>query len=299
MKTEADRVNGPAASVPARARDAAAVLVPFADEHLHGALRLSQEMAWPYRLEDWAVALGLGQGFVLQDDAGAVVGTALWWPCGDDQASAGMVIVARAAQGRGHGARLMEALLAAAGSRSITLNSTAEGRALYERRGFVRIGEVHQHQGVAAVLPKAPSPTLVRVARPSDSAAIAQLDRQATGWRRGPLLDRLCSLGAGLLRLRDGEPCGYAIARPFGRGHVVGPVVADSAADARLLVEAAIARLGRAFVRIDTPAGCGLGEWLEGLGLPRVGDAATMVRGPRHPPVGPAQAYALASQSFN
>ena len=33
------------------------VLVPFANEHLEGALRLSQEMYWPYRLEDWSVAL--------------------------------------------------------------------------------------------------------------------------------------------------------------------------------------------------------------------------------------------------
>jgi hypothetical protein len=41
------------------------VLVPFAKEHLEGALRPSQEMAWTHRLKDWAIALGLGQGLVL------------------------------------------------------------------------------------------------------------------------------------------------------------------------------------------------------------------------------------------
>ena len=127
----------------------AIALVPFAKQHLEGALRLSQEMAWTHRLEDWAIALELGHGFVLLDGAGSVIATAAWWAYGEDHASAGMIIVAKAAQGRGHGARLMDALLAAAHPRTITLNSTAEGLALYEKRGFVRTGVViQQHQGV-------------------------------------------------------------------------------------------------------------------------------------------------------
>ena len=105
-------------------------LVPFARAHLEGALKLSQEMSWPYLLKDWEFALQLGRGFVVTS-AGAVVGTALWWPYGDTHASAGMIIVSKAVQGRGYGARLMDALLAAARPRIITLNSTAEGIALY------------------------------------------------------------------------------------------------------------------------------------------------------------------------
>ena len=108
------------------------VLVPLATEHREGALQLSQEMSWLYRLEDWAIALELGQGFVLRNDAGNVIATAAWWACGDEHASTGMTIVAKAAQGRSHGARLMDALMAAAHPRTITLNSTAEGQALYE-----------------------------------------------------------------------------------------------------------------------------------------------------------------------
>jgi len=42
--------------------------------------------------------------------------------------------------------------------------------------------------------------------------------------------------------------------RLFGCGHVIGPVVAESAADARALIEAALARLGQVFVRVDTAA---------------------------------------------
>lgn len=275
------------------------VLVPFGKEHLEGALRLSQEMSWPYRLEDWAFALELGQGFVLCNGAGTVIATAAWWACGDDHASAGMIIVARAAQGRRHGARLMDALLAAAHPRTVTLNSTAEGLALYERRGFVRIGLIQQHQGVPDERRQAPPASLVRAMAASDVEAVARLDRQATGWARRQMLERLIQAGDGHVFVRDGEPRGYAISRLFGRGHVIGPVVAESAADARDLIEAALARLGQVFVRIDTAATSQLGDWLESIGLRQVGDATTMVKGPQIPPAGPARMFALANQSFN
>lgn len=276
-----------------------AVLVPFATEHLEGALQLSQEMSWPYRLEDWALALELGQGFVLRNGAGTVIATAAWWAYGEDQASCGMIIVSKAAQGRGHGAQLMNALLAAAHPRTITLNSTAEGLALYERRGFVRIGVIQQHQGIPDRRHQAPPASLVRAMAPSDVEAVARLDQQATGWARRQMLDRLIQAGDGHVLVRGGEPRGYAISRLFGRGHVIGPVVAESAADARALIEAALARLGPVFVRVDTAATSQLGDWLESIGLRQVSDATTMVKGPHMLPAGPARMFALANQSFN
>jgi GNAT superfamily N-acetyltransferase len=274
-------------------------MVPFAKEHLQGALRLSQEMSWPYRLEDWAIALELGQGLVLLDRAGTVVATAAWWPYGEAHASAGMIIVAKAEQGRGHGARLMEALLAAARPRTITLNSTAEGLALYGRRGFVPVGLIRQHQGIPGGLGQMRSHRDVRSMSSSDSQAVARLDRQASGWDRQAMLHRLRQAGGGHVLMRDGEPRGFAISRPFGFGHVIGPVVAEHADDARALIEAAIARLGEVFVRVDTAASTGLGPWLEGLGLHQAGEATTMVKGSTRPPAGPARMFALANQSFN
>lgn len=275
------------------------VLTPFSNEHLGAALQLSQEMSWPYRLEDWAIALELGQGFVLRNGAGTVIATAAWWAYGEDHASAGMIIVAKVAQGRGHGARLMDALLAAAHPRTITLNSTAEGLALYARHGFVRIGVIQQHQGVPRERHQAAPASLVRAMAPSDVDAVARLDRQATGWARRQMLDRLIEAGDGHVLVREGEPRGYAISRLFGRGHVIGPVVAESAADARSLIEAALARLGPVFVRVDTAATSQLGDWLESIGLRQVSDATTMVKGPHIGPAGPARMFALANQSFN
>jgi predicted GNAT family N-acyltransferase len=271
------------------------VLLPFARSHLEGALRLSQEMSWPYRFEDWDFALQLGYGFVLQR-AGVVIGTAAWWPYGEAYASAGMIIIAKASQGRGYGARLMDALLASAHPRSIALNSTAEGAILYQRRGFVPVGVIHQHQGIPNH--DAPRSSPVRSMAASDLEAVTRLDRQATGWERRPLLDRLVRSCDGYVLPRDGILRGYAISRRFGRGYVIGPVAAETPTDARALIEAALARLGRAFVRIDTPASSQLGEWLEGIGLEQVGDATTMALGAPPPSTGPAQTFAIANQSF-
>ncbi|WP_245320449.1 GNAT family N-acetyltransferase [Bradyrhizobium lablabi] len=254
-------------------------------------------MSWPYRFEDWDFALQLGHGFVLQS-AFVVIGTACWWPYGETHASAGMIIVSKAAQGRGYGARLMDALLAAARPRIVTLNSTAEGMALYRRRGFVPIGVIHQHQGIPRERHEAQLPCFVRAMAPSDFEAIVSLDQEATGWTRREMLNRLMGVGDGYVLMRDGIPRGYAISRLFGRGHVIGPVVARSRTDARTLIEAALARLGRVFVRIDISTAAQLGDWLEGIGLPKVGDATTMVLGTQMPSSGPARMFALANQSF-
>lgn len=273
-------------------------LVPFTRAHLPGGLRLSQEMGWPYRLEDWDVALELGQGLALERN-GEVIGTAMWWPYGETHASAGMIIVAKAAQGRGHGALLMDALLTAAKSRSITLNATAEGFALYGRRGFVTVGTIRQHQGVPRRRHQAPPSSLVRTMTASDAEAVAGLDREATGWTRPQTLRKLAQIAQGHVLLRGGVPRGYAFCRLFGRGHVIGPVVAENLDDARDLIEAALAPLGATFVRIDTATSTQLGPWLETIGLAEVGEATTMVLGAPAPAAGPARTFALANQSFN
>lgn len=272
------------------------VLGPFARSHLEGALTLSQEMSWPYRIEDWDVALQLGHGFVLER-GGTVIGTAAWWPYGETHASAGMIIVAKAAQGHGYGARLMDALLASARPRTVALNSTPEGITLYRRRGFVPIGIIHQHQGIPRQSPGTPRSDLRPMAA-SEFEAIARLDRAATGLERRQMLNRLFDSGDGYVLVRDGMLRGYAISRLFGRGHVIGPVVAESPTDARALIDFTIARLGPVFVRIDTPASSQLGEWLESIGLQRVSDATTMVLGRPAPWTGPARLFALANQSF-
>ena len=113
------------------------------------------------------------------------------------------------------------------------------------------------------------------------------------------MLRRLVELGEGHVLLQDGVPRGYAVCRRFGRGHVIGPVVAESLDDAQALIEAALARLGNLFVRVDTSAALQLGPWLERIGLRQVDTATTMVLGTPLASTGPARMFALANQSVN
>ena len=55
--------------------------VPFAPDHLPGALHLSRAAGWPHRAEDWALVLSLSQGLVALEGQ-RVVATALVTPFG-------------------------------------------------------------------------------------------------------------------------------------------------------------------------------------------------------------------------
>jgi GNAT superfamily N-acetyltransferase len=262
-----------------------------------GALKLSQEIGWPYRREDWEFAAALGHGLVLER-AGEVIGTAMWWNYGEAYASAGMIIVTASAQGSGYGSRLFNGLLEATGGRDVLLNSTEEGLALYKRRGFTAWGIVLQHQGPlnVAVTPSARDD--LRPATLSDLPAIQAFDKRATGMPRPSMVVALADVGKVVVIDRGGRLAGYAIARRWGRGYVIGPVAAESAEDAQRLILAQLSNLHGQFVRIDIYAEHGLGDWLASLGLERVGGAIAMVKGRLPVSDAPARMYALANQSF-
>lgn len=273
-------------------------LSPFENRHLAGALKLSQEFSWPYRLEDWEFAARLGDGFVLEQ-AGDLVGTALWWNYGADYATAGMIIVTAKVQGTGQGSRLFNALLDANERRNILLNATEDGLPLYERRDFTPWGKVQQHQAILTHAPDTEPHEQIRPASTDDLEAIQTFDERAIGMPRQRLVNALTDIGDTLVMVQQGELLGYAIARKFGRGHVIGPVAANSAEDAKRLISAHLAKLGGQFVRIDVYAEDGLSEWLQSLGLPLVNEVVSMVRGDLPKPISPAHIYAVANQSLS
>ncbi|MEJ2031400.1 MAG: GNAT family N-acetyltransferase [Maritimibacter sp.] len=262
-----------------KTRDAQADLTTFEARHLPGALKLSQEMRWPYRIEDWEFAAAAGQGVALERD-GELIGTALWWPYGQSHANAGMIIVTGTEQGRGHGARLFDALLNATQGRDVVLCSTEEGLALYKRRGFVEIGTIIQHQAVLEVTVEGGDG--VRLASAADIPAIQDFDRRATGLDRAPLVDALAGTGRVAIIERAGSVAGYSVARRFGK---------------RLILEQ-LSWLQGQFVRIDVHGEHGLSDWLVSLGLPRTDQGTAMVKGQPPQPDGAARMYALASQSL-
>lgn len=275
------------------------VLRALQESDLDAALSLSQAVHWPHRLADWQFAFGFGSGMVAERD-GEVVGCALRWLWGPAHATLGLVIVDPKCQGRRIGLRLMQALLADLDGRSVLLHATAEGRGLYERLGFVRTGEVRQHQGPAQSAPLVALDPGWRL-RPSDhadAAVLIELDAAARGMPREALMRELLAASDTVVLDQDGACRGFAMLRRFGRGLIIGPVVAPDALGAKALIAHLVGISAGKFVRIDVDFDSGLTEWLESLGLLRVDAGTEMVRGAVPGAVPGVRRFALVTQAL-
>jgi GNAT superfamily N-acetyltransferase len=273
-------------------------LRPLLPADLPAAAALSSSFGWPHRLEDWQFMSAAGRG-VAAECSGALVGTAMSWTYGPDWAAMGLIGVAEAARGQGLGRRLAEAVLAGLGTRNVVLHATEVAIPLYRSLGFAPCGVARQLQGAAfgaGVVALDQGERLRPIGR-SDPAVLAALDRQATGMERSLLVNALLETGAGVALDRDGEVTGFALLRRFGRGHVIGPVVAPDGERARALIGHFLGSRPGQFMRVDVPEDTGLCPWLEQLGLSDAGPAFRMVRG-EQARGGPAGVYALMSQAF-
>jgi GNAT superfamily N-acetyltransferase len=262
---------------------------------MHG---LAQQMSWPHRAEDCAQLLALGDGIVAVDATGFTAGVGLRWSFGRDVGTIGLVLVAPERQGRGIGRALMKALIADSGSRALMLNATAQGLPLYEKLGFVSTGLVRQHQGRLSVLPPSPDVPLRR-AVPSDRAALCALDAAVFGADRSELIGRLVASGDAWMIDRAGQPAGFAILRAFGRGMIIGPVMASNEDEAIALVAAVAKAAPPGVLRADIPAPAeGLAAWLTAAGLPAIDTVTVMLRGSWPATWQGLQRYGLALQAW-
>jgi GNAT superfamily N-acetyltransferase len=264
-------------------------------KHLDGAVLLSREAGWPHRREDWELVLSVSEGIVALHD-GRVVATTIMTPFGSDAAAINMVIVDAAMRGRGLGRRLMDAALERAGTRNCRLVATKEGLPLYEKLGFVAVGEIVQHQGKAL---KVATPATVSWARDDDYEKICSLDRIACGLDRSKLMSILRQAAQFAVIRERGEVAAFAGVRAFGRGLVIGPVVASSSQQAKDLIQFMLAHHEGGFVRLDTELSTGLGPWLVERGLAHVGGGIPMRRGRKvERAEAPYRTYALVNQAL-
>jgi GNAT superfamily N-acetyltransferase len=269
-------------------------LSPVSMADLDPIAALVAAVGWPHRRVDIAALVELGRGRLARADDGRTLGVGLWWWFGDTAARLGLVVVSPDSQGLGIGRRLMERLLADAAPRSVMLLATRAGRPLYERLGFVEIGAVCQHQGEYGG-GRYPDPR-IRAATSEDRSAVLCLDAAAFGVPRPAVLDHLLAVGRAFVLVENGKAVGYAIERDFGRGSVVGPVVAATEPDAIALFSAA-ARPG--FVRVDRPSDAAdFGRHLTTCGLALDSEVPTMLRGNWPAATAPQRIYALASHAL-
>lgn len=269
---------------------------PVTGEDLDAVTALVRTLNWPHRQEDIALFMRLGRGRIVRDDPdGRMLGVALWWTFGDRLARLGLVMIDPESQGLGIGRRLVERILDDAAGRTMILLATDAGLPLYERLGFETIGANRQIQGSYTGRPG--HDPMVRPATSEDLPAILALDAEAAGADRVDLLRALIEIGRSFVVVDHGRVAGYAIERTFGRGSIVGPIVAESESEAIRLFTAA-ARPG--FTRVDCPSDATrLAAHLEAVGLVALeGESPVMVRGSWRPPEGRQHIFALSSHAL-
>ncbi|NNF77331.1 MAG: GNAT family N-acetyltransferase [Rhizobiales bacterium] len=274
------------------------------EDHLEDAQALTTSFNWPHTVEDWSFAFELGTGRVLYNE-GRLLGTCLTWNLGPDLSTLGLLAVAREAQGQGLGRAFLQQAIEEQAGKTILLHATHQAIDLYGSQSFEAIGEVRQHQGVVlpATSPATPmcTPHVHACEAPITSAQadkLLALDHEATGLDRSTLLSALLPRSKIWVTGRQEHPKGYALIRPFGRGHVVGPVIASGEDDAQALINAMLgANTGR-FVRIDITEEFNLSGWLVGLGLSEVDRVLAMSNGPVPEGSGRLKRFALIGHAF-
>lgn len=268
---------------------------------------LSISVGWPHRAEDWEFLRRAGNGIVALDEIGRVMGSAMWFPHGNGFATVGMVITSPRLQTNGTGKWLMDHVLNEVAGRQLSLSATRASRRLYFSLDFKAEKTVYQCQGTArraSGVALQPPERLVRRLVADDLAKASALDAIAFGAGRTDLVKRLDEQSVGYGLFYGQELLAFSLCRPFGRGHLIGPVVASNDGDAIAVVSPHVEHHAGQFLRLDTHMQTGaFASYLSQCGMLVHDTVLTMSFGPRSSdPAEPAKelptTYALASQAL-
>lgn len=258
-------------------------------------------VGWPHRARDLDLIIALGRGLIGLDQIGRPICTAMSFPWGDDFATIGMMTTTPRLQAQGAGRWLLQRMMEDCGSRGLRLLGTRAGHTLYLEAGFIPMGPVRQMQGIAACVDM-PDPVPGLTVRPvvqGDIEALLKLDTHAFGASRVDMLGLLLARGDGLIALRNDLPVGFALRRKFGRGTMIGPVVAEDDDVAMHLIAPLIGQLQGSFARMDTPVDSPrLLNFLKAAGMSHFDSVTEMRIGPNRRSEDGAVIYGLAAHSL-
>lgn len=216
---------------------------------------LAVSVNWPHRPRDMEQLLQLGKGVLASDEISRAIGAGMFFPMTDDFAMVGMMMTHPRLQAGGMGREILKLIMEECGDRRLRLNSTLEARALYRSAGFRKRATVMQYQGVVndAELPGGlPKGYAVRPKTEIDKAALLELDLAAFGVDRETILDFLMQRSDGVMLEKNGQVIGYALSRNFGRGRLIGPLVAPTQELAIELIAPFVEQNRGSYLRMDT-----------------------------------------------
>lgn len=270
-------------------------LVCIKPQHLAGLQALSVSVGWPQRERDWIANLALGKGVVAIDQIGRIQGSAMYFPFGEDRFAIGMTIAHPKLENSGLEEWLISHVVEKTGGGPTFLNACNHSITFYESVGASKASYIFQYQGYLLDLPR--FKVTCRPANINDLQGICNCDADAYSADRSHLLRYLAGISEVRVIDRGGKIVGFSMRRQFGRGHLIGPVMAFNDDDAISLTGALMKGLKGQFIRSDTRALFGrYTEFLIATGLRAVSNVTTMGLGSWsdfHPQL----AYGLSSHS--
>ncbi|MFE0653900.1 GNAT family N-acetyltransferase [Streptomyces sp. NPDC059534] len=214
--------------------------------------------------EGWNPGLSDAPAFFAQDPGGFFMGRVDGEPVSAisvvnydaTYAFLGFYLVRPEFRGLGHGLATWRAALAHAGERSVGLDGVPAQQDNYRRSGFATAYRTARYVGTVPA-PDAPVTGVVAAGR-VDPAALAAYDGSCHHAGRPRFLSAWLSTPGhrALVRVVDGRPTGYGVVRPAEDEARVGPLFADTPADAAALLDA-LAGAARDFgsdrIAVDMP----------------------------------------------
>ncbi|MFI8961894.1 GNAT family N-acetyltransferase [Streptomyces sp. NPDC053493] len=252
-------------------------------------------------VREWAAAEGWNPGaadapaFFAQDPEGFFLGRIDGEPVsaisvvnyGDDYAFLGFYLVRPDLRGHGHGLATWRTALAHAGGRTVGLDGVPDQQDNYRRSGFTLA--YRNARWVGEVPPPDRPVTGVVAADRMDPAVLGAYDSACHPADRPRFLSAWLTTPGhrALVRVVDGRLTGYGVVRPAEQEARIGPLFADTPADAGVLLDA-LAAEARAFgsprVAVDMPeANPAAARLAEARGLEPTFDTARMYTGPIRP----------------
>jgi GNAT superfamily N-acetyltransferase len=258
---------------------------------------LVAEAGWNQTPADWRIFLELGRAFGARAGDGTLIGTAATLPYTSAVGWISMVLVAKAWRQRGIGTWLLNRCVETLRELSSIpmLDATPAGRHVYRRLGFRDLWPITRWRRAAAV-DFGRDATNVRPLEDRDLAEIVALDTATFGCDRDKLLERLRdrSRGFACAAETDGQVRGFLLGRDGRTATHFGPVIAEDAQTAAVLVEFAGRRVCSP-VMLDVPDQHDeFAQWLENHGFVRDRPLMRMILGSDHSLGDPSQTIAIA-----
>ena len=259
------------------------------ESDLPAAMQLKELARWNQTEDDWRRLLQLEpRGCFAATLSGRLVGTTTTTTYDGELAWIGMVLVDPENRRCGIATKLMRTALGYLSGKvpTVKLDATSEGKAVYEGLGFEVESLVERWSGIVAARPENSEnlETAVQVGNETRRELLA-LDQRAFGVDRSRLInlliDNSCAAPV-ILREKDRQMSGYALARRGTDADYIGPLITTKTEQAAGLLDGVLAQLSGRKIYIDLNSAFEMGaNVLAERGLTKQRDLIRMSYGTR------------------